>query len=239
MTIQTAMDHERAFLMPTGHAFDGFVEQTNRISPTCLITFERTRYSVPSSFANRPVSLHIYHNHLEVIAEGSIIAVHTRLFNRRHDQVTTMYDWRHYLSVLQRKPGAIRNGAPVAELPKAFQSLQTILLKRIGGDREMVDILALVLLHDEQDVLTAVELALETGPPSKQIVINILSRLLEGAPIAPIEVPPALARKIKPFANVNRYDNLRAQTPEDTMHTNPMIPRTEVPQTLRHGTCTE
>lgn len=52
-----------------------------------------------------------------------------------------------YLSVLQRKPGAIRNGAPFAELPNAFQSLQTILLKRVGGDREMVDILALVLLN--------------------------------------------------------------------------------------------
>jgi len=107
------------------------------------------------------------------------------LFNRKHEQVATVYDWRHYLSVLQRKPGAIRNGAPFTELPSTFQSLQTILLKRVGGDREMVDILVLVLLHDEQDVLTAVELALETGAPSKQIVINILSRLLEGAPIAP------------------------------------------------------
>jgi transposase len=209
MTIQAALDHERSFLMPTGQAFDGFVEQTKRISPTCLITFERTRYSVPSSFANRPVSLHIYHDHLEVIAEGNIIAIHQRLFNRKHEHMTMVYDWRHYLSVLQRKPGAIRNGAPFAELPQAFQTLQSILLKRLGGDREMVDILALVLLHDEQDVLTAVELALETGAPSKQIVINILSRLLEGSPLAPIEVPPALALRIEPLANVTRYDNLR------------------------------
>ena len=82
----------------------------------------------------------------------------------------------------------------------------------MGGDREMVDILALVLLHDEQDVLTAVEPALETGSPSKQIVINILSRLVEGTPIPPIEVPPALALRVEPLANVTRYDNLRAQT---------------------------
>jgi hypothetical protein len=41
-------------------AFDGFVEQGKRVSPTCLITFERNRYSVPASFANRPVSLRIY-----------------------------------------------------------------------------------------------------------------------------------------------------------------------------------
>lgn len=61
-------------------------------------------------------------------------SVHTRLFNRKQ------YDWRNCLSVLRRKPGAIRNGASFAELPKALQSLQTILLKRVGGDSEMVDI---------------------------------------------------------------------------------------------------
>ena len=197
--------------MPVGHAFDGFIEHTKRISPTCLITFERNRYSVPSSFANRSVSLHVYPAKLTVIAEGRVIAEHTRLINRHHLHGTTVYDWRHYLSVLQRKPGAIRNGAPFTELPIAFQSLQTILLKRLGGDREMVDVLALVLLHDEMDVLTAVELALETGSPSKQMVMNILSRLLEGSPILPVEIPPALALRIEPLANVTRYDNLRDQ----------------------------
>jgi hypothetical protein len=133
------------------------------------------------------------------------------LINRHHLPGFTIYDWRHYLSVLQRKPGAIRNGAPFAELPQAFQSLQSILLKRTGGDREMVDVLALVLLHDEQTVLTAVQLALETGATSKQIVLNILSRLLEGTPIAPVDVPQALALQVEPKANVTRYDSLRNQ----------------------------
>jgi len=32
----------------------------------------------------------------------------------------TVCDWRHYLAVIQRKPGALRNGAPFAELPDAF-----------------------------------------------------------------------------------------------------------------------
>ena len=33
-------------------AFNGFVEHSKRVSPTCLISFERIRYSVPASFAN-------------------------------------------------------------------------------------------------------------------------------------------------------------------------------------------
>jgi hypothetical protein len=42
-------------------------------------------------------------------------------------------------------------------------------LKQPGGDREMVEILALVLHHDEQAVLAAVELALESGVPPRPI----------------------------------------------------------------------
>jgi hypothetical protein len=51
---------EQVALMPLPCAFDGFVEHSKRVSPTCLINFERTRYSVPASFANRPVSLRVY-----------------------------------------------------------------------------------------------------------------------------------------------------------------------------------
>ena len=54
----------------------------------------------------------------------------------------TVFDWRHYLAVLQRKPGALRNGAPFTELPLAFRTLQQRMLKTPGGDREMVEILA-------------------------------------------------------------------------------------------------
>jgi hypothetical protein len=36
----------------------------------------------------------------------------------------------HYLSVVQRKPGALRNGAPFADLPQGFKRLQAILLER-------------------------------------------------------------------------------------------------------------
>lgn len=122
-----------------------------------------------------------------------------------------VYDWRHYLAVLQRKPGALRNGAPFTELPEAFKKLQARLLKRAGGDRDMVEILALVLLHDEQAVLAAVELAMEMGAPSKQTVLNILSRLLDQHPPQPINPPQAFTLTIEPLANVNRYDGLRAK----------------------------
>ncbi len=165
---------EQAALMPLPPAFDGFVEHSKRVSPTCLISFERNRYSVPASFANRPISLRVYPDRLVIAAEGQILCEHKRLIQRSHKQPPhTIYDWRHYLAVLQRKPGALRNGAPFAEMPAAFRLLQDQMLCRPGGDREMVDILALVLHHDEQAVLTAVEMALAAGVASKTHVLNL------------------------------------------------------------------
>ena len=200
---------ERTYLMASYNPFDGFVEHTKRVSPTCLVTFDRNRYSVPASYANRPISLRVYADRLVFVAEAQVIAEHARVILRNPGIGRTIYDWRHYLSVLQRKPGALRNGAPFTEMPDAFKRLQTILLKRQGGDREMVDILALVLQHEESEVLTAVELALESGAPSKQNVLNLLKRLIEPAPPAPVDTPTPLMLVVEPQANVSRYDELR------------------------------
>ena len=191
--------------------FDGFVEHTKRVSPTCLVHFETNRYSVPASFANRPVSLRIYPDRLVVVAEGQVVCEHARVLERSHDiPGRTVYDWRHYLAVIQRKPGALRNGAPFAEMPEAFRKLQAELLRRPGGDREMVDVLALVLQHDEQAVLCAVELALEAGVATKTHVLNLLHRLTDGkGTIAVIDAPQAFVLTQEPRADMERYDALR------------------------------
>jgi hypothetical protein len=203
---------ELGSLMPLGRPFDGFVEHTKRVSPVCLIHFERNRYSVPASFANRPVSLRIYPTRIVIAAEGNILCEHSRIIERSHHLPgQTIYEWRHYLAVIQRKPGALRNGAPFTQLPDAFKQLQSQLLRRAGGDREMAEILALVLQHDEQAVLCAVELALEAGVATKTHVLNVLHRLTDGkaTPASPIDAPQALRLAQEPLANVERYDALR------------------------------
>jgi len=201
---------ERDCLMERPAAFDGFVEYNKRVSSICLITHEHNRYSVPASFANRPVSLRVYAERLVVVAEAQVIAVHERVFSRDHSAPgKTIYDWRHYLSVVQRKPGALRNGAPFQDLPESFRQLQATLLKHPGGDREMVDVLALVLLHDERQVEQAVRNALKVEQPSKQHVLNCLSRLGDQPAPRPLAPPPALKLVTEPIADTTRYDRLR------------------------------
>ncbi len=111
--------------------------------------------------------------------------------------------------MVQRKPGALRNGAPFTELPKSFRRLQQILLKRAGGDREMADILALVLHHDEHLVEQAVREAIESDIVSKTHILNRLSRLLDTPLPAALTPPPALTLSEEPTANTERYDRLR------------------------------
>ena len=209
-TVAQVWDDERGALMVMPPAFDGFVEITKRVTPTCLIVFERNRYSVPAAFANRVVSLRAYADHIVLVAEAQVIAKHIRVFNRDHNvSGTTVYDWRHYLAVVQRKPGALRNGAPFAELPVSFKRLRAVLRKRDGGDRDMVDILALVLHHDERLVEQAVAEAIDSGVIAKTHILNRLSRLLDTPRPKALQPPPSLALCDEPIANTERYDDLR------------------------------
>lgn len=65
--------------------------------------------------------------------------------------------------------------------------------------------------HDEQAVLTAVEVALQAGVPTKVHILNLLHRLVDGKPArAPaVDAPQALSLAKEPQANVERYDALR------------------------------
>ena len=113
-SIADVWEAEKPMLMALPPAFDGFIEHSKRVSPTCLIAFERNRYSVPASFANRRISLHVYPERLVVVAEGQTVCEHARIIDRSHPlprqcMFTCMrggkpgkviYDWRHYLALV-------------------------------------------------------------------------------------------------------------------------------------------
>jgi len=49
------------------------------------------------------------------VAGDTVVARHERL----SDKGMTRYDWQHYIPLVQRKPGALRNGAPFTDLPES------------------------------------------------------------------------------------------------------------------------
>jgi hypothetical protein len=193
--------------MPMPTPFDGYVEVLARVSSTCLVSVQRNRYSVPCHLANHKIAVHLYPERIEAYAENAIVACHPRLHNR--DQ--TSYDWQHYLPLIDRKPGALRNGAPFADMPTPFAMLAAALRRRERhlGDRVMAKVLATVPAHGLEAVLVAVELVLESGVPSAEHVLNVLARLNQEG--MPAQVETSLMLTEEPLADTARYDSLNAK----------------------------
>ena len=206
-SVAEMLEHERLQLMPMPTPFDGYVEEAARVSSTCLVSVARNRYSVPCELAGRMVSSHLYPTRVKIVADDAVVSEHERL----SDKGKIRYDWQHYIPLVQRKPGALRNGAPFMDLPEALQRLRRGLLRESGGNRVMAKVLALVPTAGLEAVLVAVELALESGMPSGRIsvehVINVLARL-NAAP-RPNNVVTVLQVLTPPIADTARYDRLR------------------------------
>jgi len=204
LTVADVWQQERGHLMALPKPFDGYVEQPARVTTTALIHFQRNRYSVPCEWVNAVVSLRAYVDRLRLIGPGGAAIELPRSFDR--DQ--TFYDWQHYIGLLERKPGALRNGAPFKEMPAPLQELQRQLLKNPGGDRVMAQVLSAVPLHGVESVVVAAELALQSGRVSGEHVLNTLARLKE-SPLGVTDIDTPLKLQTPPVANTARYDGLR------------------------------
>lgn len=204
LTVAEMLDHERPHLMPMPAPFDGYLESQHKVSSTSLVAVAKNRYSVPCEFVGQRISARLYPERIDLVAGDTIIASHLRQANAGH----ILYDWQHYLPILERKPGALRNGAPFADLPEALQRLRRGLLKRDGGDRIMARVLAAVPVCGLESVLVAVELVLESGVLSIEHVENVLSRIRHPETVTPT-VETALIVMEAPLADTKRYDRLR------------------------------
>jgi hypothetical protein len=198
---------ERASLMELRGPFDGFGEKAVRASTTCLISADRNRYSVDARAAGRMVLVRSHAERIVVLLDGEMVANHQRSF--KHDQI--IYDPWHYLPVLVKKPGALRNGAPFKDwdLPPALAQVRAKLKSHADGDRQFVKVLGAVLDHGLTAVEAACAEALEAGIASGDVILTVLARRLQPAPPPSITTPDALRLKIEPVADCSRYDSIR------------------------------
>src|SRR3546814_2058081 len=99
LTVAQALEIERSALQPMLGPFDGFNESEHAVTGTCLISFDRNRYSVLSTMARRTVQVRAYATRIVVRCGEEVVAEHARTFGRNR----TIYDPWHYLPVLARK----------------------------------------------------------------------------------------------------------------------------------------
>jgi transposase len=206
-TIWEVFEAERPKLVPYAGRFDGFHAVSASVSKTCLVRFDNNKYSVVASAVGRPVEVHAYADRIVIRQDGRIVAEHPRSFGRGD----TVYDPWHYVPVLARKPGALRNGAPFKDwvLPAAMERVRRKLGDANDGNRQMVNILSAVLTDGLPAVEAACAEAIAQGVHSADVVLNILARQRDPGPPATILTPAALTLRHAPVADCARYDNLR------------------------------
>ncbi|MDQ2762794.1 MAG: hypothetical protein M3Y22_04705, partial [Pseudomonadota bacterium] len=206
-TVWQMFEAERPSLVAYANRFDGFQAVPAAVSKTCLVQFDKNKYSVSARAVGRPVEVRAYADRIELRQDGRVVGDHPRCFGR--DQ--TVFDPWHYVPVLARKPGALRNGAPFKDwvLPAGLERVRRKLAGVADGDRQMVNILTTVLSDGLPAVEAACLEALREGVHSADVIINILARRREPEPPITISTPEALRLRHAPAADCTRYDSLR------------------------------
>lgn len=200
---------EREHLIRVQAPFDSYQETPAKVSFTSLVNYDRNRYSVHASAVGKTASVRAYADRIILIADGQTVGEHRREFGRDK----TIFDPWHYLEVLKRKPGALRNGLPFKdwELPIPLPQVREAMSQRPDGDKQFIGILSAILTHGLDEVVNACAEAVAANSISQGVILNILSRAQETSTPTDCDVPQLPVLKMPPIADCRRYDLLLAR----------------------------
>lgn len=177
------------------------------VSKLSLITFDRSRYSVPSHFRGRRLRVEAYWDRLDFFAEQELVCAHPRSRARG----ATIMDIAHYLGALERKPRAVCHAAAVRELGAVFESARKRLMAaRADGYRDFAEIVLLLGEFKRDQVETALAAALDLPTLSAAVVRQLILNAHAQIPL-PTVVPPALADFKVSLPDLSIYNTLIAR----------------------------
>jgi hypothetical protein len=167
--------------LPAG-AFEPCEKRMSRVSSTAVVRYRMNDYSVPSSYGFREVVVKGFVDEVVILCGGQEIARHRRSYER----AAFVFDPLHYLALIEQKPGALDQAAPLQgwQLPPAFPHLRRLLEARMGtkGKREFIQVLRLMEAFPEATVASAVTDAIRLGAPGFDAVKQLILCRLEQRP---------------------------------------------------------
>ena len=89
--------------------YDACDKQSGRVSSLSLVRYRTSDYSVPVAYGHRHVLVRGYVDQVVISCGTEVIARHPRSYERDD----FVYDPIHYLPLLERKPGALDQAAPL------------------------------------------------------------------------------------------------------------------------------
>jgi len=139
-----------------------------------LVRFDRNDYSVPTAHAHHEVTVLGGTEEVRIVSGTEVVARHPRCWSK--EEVT--FDPRHYLALLERKPGALDHARPLEnwDLPGGFSHLRRRLEADRGwaGTREYIKVLRLLERTSLHQLTGAIEEELAIGATGADAVALIL-----------------------------------------------------------------
>jgi transposase len=167
--------------LPSG-VFEACDMRPGRVSSTSLARYRNVDYSVPTAHAYTTVLVKGFVDQVVIVAGGVEIARHPRSYAAGD----IVCDPRHYLALIETKPGALDQAAPLQgwDLPPAFAEMRRLLEARSGraGKREYIQILRLTEIASPEVVASAVIEAIRRRVVSFDAVKQLLVARIEGRP---------------------------------------------------------
>jgi len=165
--------------LPSGR-FEPCEHRTARVSSTALVRYRMSDYSVPTAYGFREVAVKGFVDQVVILCAGQEIARHERSYERGG----FVCDPLHYLALIEQKPGALDQAAPLQgwRLPEQFARLRRLLEARMGnrGKREFIQVLRLMEVFDQGLVADAVKDTIRLGAPGfdaiKQLILCRIER---------------------------------------------------------------
>jgi transposase len=134
-----------------------------RVSSQALVRYRTNDYSVPTRYGYRDVLVKGFIDKVVIFCEGAEIAHHVRSYERDD----FVFEPRHYLALLEQKPGALDQAAPLQDwaLPQTLGDLRRLMEARMGkrGKREFIQVLRLTEIFAENIVVAAALEAIRLG----------------------------------------------------------------------------
>ena len=182
-TIAERMNRDTAALMALpAVAFDACHKISTRASSLSLVRYRTNDYSVPTQYGHREVLVKGYVDHIDICLGADKIARHVRSYGREE----FIYNPLHYLALLEQKPRALDQAAPLQDwvLPETFDRLRRLLEIRMErrGRKEYIQILRLLENFSMAQVEQAIKQAMGLGAVGFDAIKHLILRAIEQRP---------------------------------------------------------
>jgi transposase len=202
---------EKPCLLPlAAEAFPACQERSSIVDKESLVQFDGHLYSLPVRWAHHPYVLKGFVDRVEISCEHQCVAVHDRSYSPQR----FVLEPRHYLPLLERKPGCLDQGRPFQGNPwgEDFALLRRELEYRSGeeGTRQFIRVLLLLTEHPEAEVRQAVGLCVRQRAFSVEAVLTMMRNEPLATPRRRLDLAhrPELAAAGEGIRPASLYDQL-------------------------------